>query len=474
MPLTKRTNIKARRKLSSSKGGARKFGKKSIRRRSSSRETSARRMRGGGGNFFNTPEAFASETQRKKDECGDEQIDKDTARNPAVSLENLSAPEDLAAFEVGGSKTTIGNFRGEHFFLSNMCPCKIQYKEEMYPSVENAFQAAKYKNSQIRALFQGDTPPKCAPKIGKVLTTNPDIFNKNEWESEKDKVMGDLLRIKFSNLELKELLLKTEQKKLIEGTEHDDIWGCLAVTATNDRKVVFYGANKLGKLLEVIRSELQAAEEAAAIARGGAAEKAAAIARGGVFWPEYPNDGPDDITRGGTTEEVVHKGTTHSSLNYGFEDGVMLTQTPTISALYKGRYDEEPDLRAITIKCRKQTTATGDYTDTDVKIDHRQRRKRFKGEEPVYITFSRLELEDSALVPKPIMAQVTGVSENRISFFPSRTENGEVGARWATASYNNNRVIHLDPKNAEYRSSEVATISVVDVANFKCGKRPIE
>jgi predicted NAD-dependent protein-ADP-ribosyltransferase YbiA (DUF1768 family) len=73
-------------------------------------------------------------------------------------------------------------------------------------------------------------------------------FDPVEWELRKDKVMEELLRIKFQNPDLKNLLAQTGNAKLIEGnTWGDTYWGVDVVTGV--------GANKLGVLLERIRSE---------------------------------------------------------------------------------------------------------------------------------------------------------------------------------------------------------------------------
>ena len=46
--------------------------------------------------------------------------------------------------------TPIISFTGENFFLSNFCPCKIEYEGITYYSTEAAYQAAKTDNPVIK------------------------------------------------------------------------------------------------------------------------------------------------------------------------------------------------------------------------------------------------------------------------------------------------------------------------------------
>ena len=41
------------------------------------------------------------------------------------------------------STQVIDSFQGEYRFLSNFWPCVVEYEGTEYPSVENAYQAAK-------------------------------------------------------------------------------------------------------------------------------------------------------------------------------------------------------------------------------------------------------------------------------------------------------------------------------------------
>ena len=127
----------------------------------------------------------------------------------------------------------IDSFRGDFRFLSNFYPAQVHYAGLTYPTVENAYQAAKTLNEEIRAEFVNMTPSE-AKKFGKILDVSDD------WEDRKLEVMAQLLRQKFSSPDLSELLKLTSGYELVEGnTWGDTFWG-----VCNGK-----GRNHLGKLL---------------------------------------------------------------------------------------------------------------------------------------------------------------------------------------------------------------------------------
>lgn len=136
----------------------------------------------------------------------------------------------------------INSFTGQFSFLSNFYETPIAFEGVEWRTVEHAYQAMKTLNMEERErIRQAETPGK-AKRLGKTITLRSD------WESIKVDVMLDLLRLKFSNPELKEKLLATGHAQLIEGnTWGDTFWGV-------DRKRG--GKNTLGKLLMLVRTEL--------------------------------------------------------------------------------------------------------------------------------------------------------------------------------------------------------------------------
>ena len=92
---------------------------------------------------------------------------------------------------------------------------QIEYEGLIYPSVENAFQAAK--KAPHRRLPFTRTPPKEARKLGR----KPPI--RDDWNMVKVKIMRELVYKKFKNNEdLKRKLLETGDAILIEGNTWND------------------------------------------------------------------------------------------------------------------------------------------------------------------------------------------------------------------------------------------------------------
>ncbi len=138
----------------------------------------------------------------------------------------------------------IGSFSGEYKFLSNFYPVDIKYEGEVYPSVEHAYQAAKFpENSPIRIHIRNQVTANKAKTIGRRSRGKA-----SDWDSIKFNIMHQLLREKFKDPHLHDLLVSTGSKRLVEGNYWRDIyWGvCNGI-----------GENNLGRLLRIVREEIQ-------------------------------------------------------------------------------------------------------------------------------------------------------------------------------------------------------------------------
>jgi len=136
----------------------------------------------------------------------------------------------------------IAEFQGQYRWLSNFHLTPVVYEGQVYPSSENAYQAAKTLGD--RSAFLHVTPG-VSKKLGRRVKLRPD------WEAVKVDVMRDVLRSKFALPDLAQMLLETGDQPLIEGnTWNDTFWGVCRGK----------GQNRLGLLLMEIRSELKAAQ----------------------------------------------------------------------------------------------------------------------------------------------------------------------------------------------------------------------
>ena len=147
-------------------------------------------------------------------------------------------------------------FQGHPSFLSNMSGCNVEYGNEEYKSVEEAFQHQKAiccgdTRGAVRVLQAQDAYK--AKREGGGVTTTP------EWDQKEEKVMLELLRAKFKrNQKQRKALLDTGDKILVEFTQ-DKKWGCgLPLSKISEAKVdKLPGKNLLGKMLCQIREELK-------------------------------------------------------------------------------------------------------------------------------------------------------------------------------------------------------------------------
>jgi ribA/ribD-fused uncharacterized protein len=137
-------------------------------------------------------------------------------------------------------------FDGEYRFLSNFHPSVIVYEGIEYPTVEAAYQAAKFDNATDKVRMAALPSPGAAKRMGKMTQLPVD------WEEKKISVMRDLLRLKFQDPELRAKLLETGTSRLVEGnTWGDTFWGIC------DHR----GMNHLGELLMELREELNGKAE---------------------------------------------------------------------------------------------------------------------------------------------------------------------------------------------------------------------
>jgi ribA/ribD-fused uncharacterized protein len=140
----------------------------------------------------------------------------------------------------------IAGFFGVFSFLSNFYILEngIWFEELTYPSVEHAYQAAKWPSTSREKFL--DMEAWRAKKYGKLA---PD-FNKKRWDKKKAGLMNGLCRQKFDkNDKLRKMLLMTEDALLEERNAWGDReWG------TDESGI---GQNKLGIILMNIRSDLR-------------------------------------------------------------------------------------------------------------------------------------------------------------------------------------------------------------------------
>lgn len=138
----------------------------------------------------------------------------------------------------------IKGFFGKYRWLSNFHLCNCLYEGVVYPSSENAYQAAKV--CRYDRIVLSECSPAESKKVWKTLRKIQET--KEEWDSRRYDVMATILFEKFyHNKDLLRKLIETGDKYL-EETNHwsDFTWGVDYKTGN--------GKNWLGIILMNIRN----------------------------------------------------------------------------------------------------------------------------------------------------------------------------------------------------------------------------
>lgn len=142
---------------------------------------------------------------------------------------------------------------GEWYMLSNFSAFSVQYYDFLWPTVEHAYQAQKFipgiNLGQRAALhsIRTNEDPKEAKHVAEIFRH----LVPSDWDYRKVSIMRELLLCKVKqNSYVKEKLLETEDKLIIESSLTDSFWG---------RGPNGEGKNMLGKLWMEIRAGLKKA-----------------------------------------------------------------------------------------------------------------------------------------------------------------------------------------------------------------------
>jgi ribA/ribD-fused uncharacterized protein len=141
----------------------------------------------------------------------------------------------------------INRFYGPYRWLSNFWNVPVKLGDIVYPSTENAYQAAKTFDMNQRAQFINVNAGR-AKRLGRTVTMRPD------WNEVKLSIMADLTAQKYAQEPLTTWLLDTGDQRLVEGNYwHDNFWGDCGCVHCKDK----LGANNLGRLIMATREELR-------------------------------------------------------------------------------------------------------------------------------------------------------------------------------------------------------------------------
>jgi ribA/ribD-fused uncharacterized protein len=152
------------------------------------------------------------------------------------------------AMEGESRNGTIGTFREEHYWLSNMYETAVEFEGLRYGSSEAAYQAQKFLDPAIREQMSR-LDGKSAKKLAATLQC------REGWLGMRRSVMERVVMAKFSqNEELRrKLVCDTEGFWLEEGNTWGDAYFGVVTSEVTGRP---FGANVLGRTLMKVRREL--------------------------------------------------------------------------------------------------------------------------------------------------------------------------------------------------------------------------
>lgn len=136
-------------------------------------------------------------------------------------------------------------YESEYYTFSNFAAFAVTYNGRVWMTSKHAYQAAKFDDDNVITLIHQASSAHDSKKIAHNYKNK---VNEN-WDQVKVGVMEDILRAKTSQHPyIRERLIETETREIIEDSHGDAFWGRGA-----DHK----GRNELGKVWMRIRAEIQ-------------------------------------------------------------------------------------------------------------------------------------------------------------------------------------------------------------------------
>lgn len=149
----------------------------------------------------------------------------------------------------------------EYACFSNWYPSEFTKDSQKFANTEQYMMYRKAKlmgDNEMAEKILGEGDPKRVKALGRKVRN----WNEELWVAHREEVMYDGCLAKFSepsNAKLKEELLSTGCKCLVEASPYDKIWGIGMNRTHKDRfdRSKWKGMNLLGKTLNRVRETLQ-------------------------------------------------------------------------------------------------------------------------------------------------------------------------------------------------------------------------
>ena len=141
--------------------------------------------------------------------------------------------------------------------FSNFYKRAFSYKGYRLNYGEQAFMLEKalmFDPSKVEDIVKANNPQD-VKRLGRAVQN----FDDKVWKARRYEIMKEVLRAKFSDAGLRQLLLSTGNRTLVEASPYDRVWG-IGLSAEDPKALNpnnWRGSNLLGKALMEIRAELQ-------------------------------------------------------------------------------------------------------------------------------------------------------------------------------------------------------------------------
>lgn len=163
---------------------------------------------------------------------------------PVVQLPIVTARPTLPAPSIPTDAIRFNSRTPKWDWLSNFSPHPVHYNGIRFPTAEHAYQAQKFDDEAQRRRIANLKLPRDA----KAAAPHDDELPDQWYLLDRDRVMREVLTVKFSDGLLRRRLLGTGTTALVHLAPWDDYWG----TGKDDR-----GSNRMGVILMELRERLR-------------------------------------------------------------------------------------------------------------------------------------------------------------------------------------------------------------------------
>lgn len=141
--------------------------------------------------------------------------------------------------------------------LSNFYPCEFEFNDKMFNFSEQCFMYQKallFNDFGVAEQILDETDVRKIKALGRKVKD----FDNELWDKHKEDFMYNACYAKFSqNDELKDFLLNTGNREIVEASPVDNIWGIGFSSDNAMENINKWGQNLLGKVLMKVREVLK-------------------------------------------------------------------------------------------------------------------------------------------------------------------------------------------------------------------------